>query len=286
MPINLSNGQNFDIAFKDLPANYAMKSLDTATDHYNIGYVVSGDRKTILLDGYYTVHAGYVTIMEPYVYHRTVSISDNVYQRYQIKFSEEIVKPLIDVIGISAFKELNALQVLPIDSDQQPAILQQFDMMNQVYHSNISHKDLVLQGMLNRLIITLLDFYNNHEPHFVRPINAYASSLNKQIVDAIFYIEKNYMNNPSLSETAQSVYLSKYYFSRLFKEQIGSTFVDYLNNVKLHHARELLIKSDLSIAEIASRTGYPNGNYLCDVFKKYIHISPMNFRKLNKKDTL
>jgi YesN/AraC family two-component response regulator len=281
MPTSLKQGQNFEIIHKTLPSSYAMSSLDSATDHYNIGYVVSGDRKTILLNGHYEVHAGYITIMAPYIYHRTVSLSSETYERYQIKFTEEIAAPLIQQIGPTSFEQLNNLMVIPIDLNHQQFFLQQFIEMEKFYQSDEGHKDFILQGMLNRLVLSLLSYYDQHHKNFNQNFTRYTAPLNQQIFDAIFYIEKNYMKDPSLQDVADSVYLSRFYFSRLFKEQIGTTYSNYLNKIKIHHVKELLLKTSLSINEIALRTGFPNGNYLCDVFKKYNDVSPTYFRHLN-----
>lgn len=66
---------------------------------------------------------------------------------------------------------------------------------------------------------------------------------------------------------------------KLFKNQVGTTYSVYLNSIKLQHVQQLLIQTNLSIREIAEKVGFVNSNYLCDVFRKYIGISPSKFRK-------
>lgn len=273
MPVSLKRNENFNIQHKRLAGDYKMNGLEIATDHYNIGYVVSGDRKTVLLDGYYTVHAGNVTMMAPYVYHRTVSLSEVPYERYQIKFSPGIVEPLIREIGQPAFDRLNACKVFALEEKTRQYMEQIFRDMCYEYNRKSRHMDLILQGMLNRLIITLLE--NGSDAGTTR----YPAPLNRQVADAICYMENNYSLDPSLEETANQVYLSKYYFSHIFREQTGQTYSSYLNSVKLHFEQELLIKTQKTISQIAVECGFPSGNYLCDVFKKEFQIAPSTFRQ-------
>ena len=107
-----------------------------------------------------------------------------------------------------------------------------------------------------------------------------------QVIEAIYYIEEHYKENPSLKEIAAHVFLSPTYFSKLFKKQVGSTYSIYLNRIKLQHVQQLLIQTPLSIGAIADEVGFVNSNYLCDVFKKYIGISPSKFRKLSSNTSL
>ena len=282
MPIALRENQIFDVEHKYLPSEYSMNSLDMATDHYNIGYVVSGDRKAYLLDGSYTVHPGTVTLMAPFVYHRTVSISNHEYERFQVKYSQKAADSIIQEIGQPAFDLLNEVKVFPLEEPIQSYVAHIFEEMEYEYKRQSKHADRLMQGLLDRLLITLVDYCEVHPECLKGYADSYPAPINRQIVDALYYMENHYMHNPSLKETASTVFLSQYYFSHLFKAQTGKTYSEYLNLIKLRHAQELLVRSQKAMSEIAQLTGYPNGSYLCDVFKKYLGISPKDFRKNNR----
>jgi two-component system response regulator YesN len=104
--------------------------------------------------------------------------------------------------------------------------------------------------------------------------------LSRPIEDAIYYIEKHYMDNISLESVAEEVNVSPSYLSRIFKEKKEIGFNDYLTNVRIGKSQELLINTNLTIKEISARTGYPDEKYYSKLFKKNIGIKPTEYRKL------
>ncbi|PYI53120.1 helix-turn-helix domain-containing protein [Paenibacillus flagellatus] len=93
------------------------------------------------------------------------------------------------------------------------------------------------------------------------------------------YIERNYMGNLHLDHMAEQLETTPKYFSNYFKKTFGVNFVEYLNKVRLAHAKELLKNTELSIAEIGEKTGYLNSSTFTSTFKKYYGISPSEYRK-------
>jgi two-component system, response regulator YesN len=95
---------------------------------------------------------------------------------------------------------------------------------------------------------------------------------------ACLYIDKNYLKDITLEETASHCRLSSFYFSKLFKKEKGITFIDYLTAKRIGKAKKLLLNSNLSIKEISTSTGYSDPNYFTKVFKKVEFVSPSTFR--------
>lgn len=102
--------------------------------------------------------------------------------------------------------------------------------------------------------------------------------LVKKIIE---YIDKNMSKNYSLEDVAASVGVSPFYMSKLFKEQMGETFINYVTDKRLDRTKKLLIETDLSIKEIAGQTGYSDQNYFSRQFKNKFGISPTDFRNTN-----
>ncbi len=101
----------------------------------------------------------------------------------------------------------------------------------------------------------------------------------KSLGDALSFIRENYSRNLALENVAQQVYISPYYLSHLFKEELGITFVEYLTRVRMEAAKKLLKETTLSIVAIASEVGYEDASYFSKVFKKATGISPNQYRK-------
>ncbi|MBC8931237.1 helix-turn-helix transcriptional regulator, partial [Escherichia coli] len=88
------------------------------------------------------------------------------------------------------------------------------------------------------------------------------------------YIEKN-LNRPiTLDEVASHVYLSSYYFSKLFKKEMNVNFINYVNQKKMSLAKEMLKNPRLSIDNIARNLGFTQTSYFCKVFRKEFDVTP------------
>lgn len=97
------------------------------------------------------------------------------------------------------------------------------------------------------------------------------------------YIEKNYMNNITLSDLAESVHLNATYLSELFKKEMGNSFKAYLTDVRMEAAKNLLKNSNYKTSELASMVGYNDTKNFIKIFKKYVGITPVEYRKLMGK---
>ena len=73
------------------------------------------------------------------------------------------------------------------------------------------------------------------------------------------------------------------YVSRIFKEQIGINYNDYINEKRIEKAKELLCKPELSIKDISDQTGFGSPQHFSRTFRKYTDISPSQYRELHLK---
>ena len=93
------------------------------------------------------------------------------------------------------------------------------------------------------------------------------------------YIRENFAKELSLDEVSRYVNISPYYFSKLFKEEAGENFIEYLTKIRIAHAKELLKKPELSIKEICIMSGYSDPNYFSRIFKKQEDVTPSEYRE-------
>lgn len=98
------------------------------------------------------------------------------------------------------------------------------------------------------------------------------------IQKAVGYLYNNYNRDIKLKDVADYVNISPAYLSQLFKVETGENLVNYLNNIRVKKAKELMLNTDMKIYEIAVRVGLENARYFSQVFKKYEKITPAEFR--------
>ena len=93
------------------------------------------------------------------------------------------------------------------------------------------------------------------------------------------YVQSNYARNISLSEICRAQYLNASFISRKFKETVGMTFEQYLQNARMQNAKSLLASTDLSVEEISLKVGYTDPGSFRKIFKRICGISPTEFRR-------
>lgn len=106
-----------------------------------------------------------------------------------------------------------------------------------------------------------------------------ANGTNTTEKEMITYIRQNYTREISLQEFGMQFHLSEKYISRYFKEHFHITLSQYINHLRLEHARQLLQESTAPVTEVALQSGYQNVSYFIRCFKKMYGVSPLKYRK-------
>ena len=107
--------------------------------------------------------------------------------------------------------------------------------------------------------------------------NRYSESVTKMID----YINKNYVQDIRLDDIAETVDLHPNYASTLFKKEMGTSFIQYLNSYRIRKAKAFIKRdAELSVEHIAEMVGYENSGRFIKVFKKYCNITPGEYRKV------
>lgn len=94
-------------------------------------------------------------------------------------------------------------------------------------------------------------------------------------------IGKEFDRADTLDDYAKECRMSKFHFLRVFKEVTGCSPIEYRNNIRVEHAKELLLDTSIPISEIGSRIGYTSPSHFCDAFKHRVGVSPRHFRETN-----
>lgn len=103
--------------------------------------------------------------------------------------------------------------------------------------------------------------------------------FSKPVEESLKIIEENYNKNLSLDEISDAIAVSKNYFCYMFKREVGISIWNYLTQVRLKRAKELLETTEMKTYEIAFQVGYDNPSYFSKIFKKTESMTPNEYRE-------
>lgn len=132
---------------------------------------------------------------------------------------------------------------------------------------------VAVKGHLFCLFFTLISNGENKEPKTIRQ-----KSLEKTKV-ILSYVAEHFQQEITIEEIASQCYYSKSHFMKFFKEVMGVTFIQYLNDYRLDVAAKLLTTTSDSIYEVAMDVGFDNLSYFNRCFKKKYGMTPGQYRK-------
>jgi len=104
------------------------------------------------------------------------------------------------------------------------------------------------------------------------------SSSSKAVRTALSFIHSNYHKSISLNDVAQKVYMHPVYFSQLFKGEVGVSFTEYLNHLRMEKAKDHLKNLKYKVRDIAQMLGYTDEKHFYKVFKKSVGMTPNEYR--------
>ncbi len=104
------------------------------------------------------------------------------------------------------------------------------------------------------------------------------------LVRALSFIETSFDQQIQLSDVAESAHVSTAYLSKLFSDHLCSSFVDYLTELRVAHAEQLIRENRLTVKEVAHAVGYQDPNYFSKIFRKTVGISPSMYAERSRYD--
>lgn len=155
----------------------------------------------------------------------------------------------------------------PIDDQEfQQVMLELVDQIRkkkrvQKLNANLAGKD---QSKIKLFQEHILENEGNSKEYYLR--------------EAINYLKNHYQEEINIKDVADHLQISESYLSRLFKKEINHTFVDYLTNFRIKKAMELLKDKTVKVYEVSSLVGYADSRYFSVLFKKYVGVTPTEFR--------
>lgn len=257
------------------------KKFNMTCQHYHTAYEVlfmtGGERYIFFNNGSYRLTAGDIVFITPYTLHLTENKESNYFRRYVLNFSDKIFKSVFDDKECSQFLKKIHNGIIHIEGTQLEFTERIFKDLSIL---DIS-KDKYSKKMLAAKMITLIDMFaysGNYNTAYKESELIYSDNLAK----TLNYINHHFTENLTLDFVVDYAHMSKATFCRIFKNETGNTFLQYLNSHRVAYAHSLLLESDMSIQSISEKTGFSSILHFERVFKNIHGITPSAIRKLGK----
>lgn len=250
---------------------------------YEIYYLLAGTRKFFIESDIYNISKGDLVLLNKNVMHQTTYSSDKVNERTYILFDDKHIASLVKKYGKEEIKECFNKRVFSIPMQRREYVEGLIAQLENESKNSDDFSPSLMEYYLAELMIFLIRYRrhysgNNDSVDVFKNISG-LSSCDESIQQAAKYVVDNYNKNITLTEVSNFVNMSSTYFSKKFKEVTGFGFKEYLLNLRIKKACELLLSTKMSITEIAYESGFNDSNYFGDVFKKSKGISPLQYRK-------
>ena len=246
------------------------------THNYNeIYYLLSGTRRYFAGQTIYNVEAGDLVVIPKGTPHHMSSRATDNYERYVAYFSDEFFAPLAEMLGKNEADRFLNFGCVSIPVKYQSDMRKYFEAMEREARHENEYSKLVESCALGNITALALR-------HGEGAASDSAEKVEK-IQEVARYIRENFNQEITLRDAAQMAFMEETYFSKQFKKLTGFGFSEYVSQIRMQQAEELLRNSKLSVGKIAELCGYSGSNYFGDAFKKRYGISPIKLRKNYRK---
>ncbi len=147
-----------------------------------------------------------------------------------------------------------------------------------INYNETEHNDLLTISLAYQIVLELVRNFKSFEHNQFSQNPKHLVRLRT----IIQYLNSNYMENISLEQIAEKEFLSPSYFSHFFKVNMGVSFFNYLTGIRMNHAVNDLLTTNLTMEQIAANNGFANSRYFVDCFKKKYGMLPREYRKEHK----
>lgn len=192
-----------------------------------------------------------------------------------VEFTILAIEPdLLQHVGHGVLKG-DRIELIPQFMNRQDGLIQGiFTTLKEELAANQWGSDLLIDSLKIMLAIHLLRHYCTVQPEPIKSSHRLSKSVLRQVTD---YINENLHQNLKVIELSAIAQLSPYHFLRQFKQTIGITPHQYILHRRIETAKQLLQQRELSIAEIAIRTGFSDQSHLTRCFKRRFGVTPKQF---------
>lgn len=240
-------------------------------------YPLNGE-STIQIEGQkYQISNKHLTVIDSRQVHSTYTYSDTsmfICIHISRKHMEKYL-PDLDMYQIHCIPD-------KITDEQFPeylSVCKQMEQLTRLYIEDVSAYLMEAEGIILQILAHLIRFFS---VRVVSNDNSADKLTLERIRNVITYVEDHFREPVSLHDIAGHLGLGKEYFCRFFKKNMGISFLQYVNEVRVSRIYQDLIRTDAPVSELAEQNGFSNQKLFNRTFKEIYGCTPSSVRKNNK----
>lgn len=249
-------------------------------NQYEIFYLLEGERQFFFDNRSYKVNSGSLILVNENAIHMTRASSNEEmgHDRIILYITKEKMKELDALFPntnlVKFFREQYG--VFHLTPQQQKQFLEFYEALKAEFDNKDTNSDTMIAL---KFIMYFIEFMRKNQAHKLIDVASNISPKYKTIYAVSDYISEHYTESLSLESLANHFFLSKYYLCRSFKEVTGYGINEYVHIHRIQKAKQLLEETSLSISEISQAMGYDSLTHFDKIFKTYMTMSPLKYRK-------
>ncbi len=251
-------------------------------DFLEITYIYTGEGTFYIENKKFEAHRGDIFVIGNTEFHRLEAHSGQllktiglyflphfVYSIGQNSYDFEYLRPFYD----HSTEFVNRIPVKECNSDSV------LELIGKIYSEKVDLGDfyqLAVKNYLEKILLLVI----RHFKRFSSDIIAYTNKRRdiERLKNVFSFLQQKYHEKLTLSSIANVACMSPSYLCKFFKRVTGSTLTDYVFRLRIDRAKELLLKGELSITEIAYETGFASHSYFDRIFKRLTNLSPYEYK--------
>lgn len=243
---------------------------------YELFVLLDGELSFFIQDSCYQISAGTMLVINDLELHKAVNRLSTPYERIYIHIPPQLFQryqtPEIDLSACFHNREPGTNNVVLLDESQFQYVLLQYEHMKQSSSYPLAGQTLLMETYLLQLLIFI-----NHLFDGTPAVLPCTYSEHTQTI--LQYVQDHLLEQITLDELAEHLFLNKYYMCHMFKKETGTTIFNYLLLCRLAKAKSLL-KQGKNVTETCFGAGFKDYTNFITSFKKFTGYTPKKFQKL------
>lgn len=239
-------------------------------DFLEISILLEGQAYYFVDDTWHDIQAGQILVLNPGVRHAEQQLADTFSHQLHIGIKN------IALHGLPRNFLPNKKSQLAIGEYQYKVIDKAWQLVTELDHEE-SDYHLLGKGIIIEMIVYILRGLEQQQATSTKPFISKTEKKQTQLVtNVIYYLENHYTEDISLDQLARENYVSTAYLSKTFKDATNMSPINYLIQLRLKNAHEMLKDEEPSttVKQVASAVGYNDAYHFSKLFKKYYGVSP------------